>query len=252
VKALTNNDLIMKLLVFGQHLKKDGDTMAAVQRYFNLVRDYHVLTAKPVEVYQWEARSQYWPITRTVIPSLAKLENARGFLAPIAGEMVKNGYDFLVPGSHEGIDLHHPILRGASYPEQPADIHLIAPGECLYVGQASDCHDGKMMIFRHQQADGAEVLSVYGHLSELMDLTPGNVYPVQTLIGVVDNQNMDCGRFLHFAIAYGATWDLNLQVDPTVPQGAGPTYIRERYLEPMAFLRANSPGRASATESVFE
>jgi len=228
--------------VFGQHLRKDGDGAAAVRRYFKLVRDYHVLTSKPAQLYDWEALSGYWFLYPLLDPYVKALKSANHFAAPIAGEFNKNGYDYLIPENHEGIDLHHPIPHGAARPSKPAEVQLIAPGECLYLGEVKDCHEGQMAIFRHQQPDGAQVLSVYGHLSELRDLKVGQLYPMLAQVGVVDNQNVSCGRFLHFAIGYGAAWDLNLNKEPDIPNGAGPTWIRERYLEPLPYLSQHSAG----------
>jgi hypothetical protein len=237
IKALIQPDPLMKLLVFGQYLGADGDMQKAVARYFRLARDYHVLTSKPDQVYAWEALSQYWPVQHLVDPNVTLLKTAGHFAAPIAGEFIKNGYEFLVPDNHEGIDLHHPIPRGAVRPEKPADVQLVAPGQCLYLGEVHDCHAGRMAIFRHQQPDNAQILSIYGHLSELGDLRAGQIYPAEAYIGRVDNNSIGCGRFLHFAVAYGAAWDLDLKEQPAIPSGAGPTWIRERYLEPVEYLQ---------------
>jgi hypothetical protein len=177
-----------------------------------------------------------------VVQNARLLRQVTQYAPPISGQFIKNGYDYLIPENHEGIDLHHPIQKGSARPTRPAKIQLIAPGECLYLGKASDCHDGQMMIFRHQQPDGSQLLSVYGHLSELAALTPGQQYPELTYIGMVDNDNVDCGRYLHFALAYGATWDIQLHQSPTIPEGAGIAWIRERYLEPVPFLKQTASG----------
>jgi len=240
VKALVQSDPLMKLLVFGQHIAQDGDMEKAVVRYFKLARDYHTLTTKPVQVYTWEALSQYWQVYRLADPNLQALKAAGRFNAPIAGTVIKNGYSFLNPENHEGIDLHHPILSGATRPEKPAEVQLVADGQCLYLGEVQDCHAGRLAIFRHQQPDAAQILSVYGHLTSLGDLSVDRLYPAGTPIGVVDNQSAGCGRFLHFAIAYGAAWDLDLKEQPSIPLGAGALWIRERYLEPLKYLESHA------------
>ena len=240
VKALIQPDPLMKLLTFGQHISADGDMEQAVTRYFKLVRDYHTLTTKPIQVYAWEALSHYWQVYGLADPSAQTLKTAARFNAPIAGTVIKNGYSFLIPENHEGIDLHHPILRGASKPEKPAEVQLVADGQCLYLGEVKDCHAGRLAIFRHQQPDAAQILSVYGHLTSLGDLRAGQLYPAGTPIGVVDNQSVGCGRFLHFAIAYGAAWDLDLKDQPSIPLGAGAIWIRERYLEPLKYLESHA------------
>jgi hypothetical protein len=236
VKALVQPDPLMKLLVFGQHIGPDGDMEQAVKRYFKLIRDYHVLITKPKQVYAWEALSQYWNIYPLVNRNVAALKAAATFSVPIAGALIKNGYSFLNPENHEGIDLHHPFQKGTNRPEKPAEVQLVAQGECLYLGQVNDCHAGRLAIFCHQQPDAAQVLSVYGHLTELGRLKVGQHYPIGTPIGVVDNVSVSCGRFLHFAIAYGAAWDLDLRSQPNIPLGAGVVWIRERYLDPLKYL----------------
>lgn len=238
LKALLEGDPIMKLVVFGQHVGADGDVEAAVERYFNLVRDYHVLVSTPQQVYEWETLNQYWFIQPQIAPNQAMQRIARGLITPIAGEFIINGYEYLNPENHEGVDLHHPILRGTARPSSPADVRLIADGECMYMGKVHDCHIGQVTIFRHLKPDGARYLSIYGHLSEMSDLKIGQEYAMQTQLGRVDNLSVECGRFLHFAIAYGAAWDLDLHRQPKIPLGAGPSWIRSRYLEPLKFLES--------------
>jgi hypothetical protein len=242
LKALIDPDPVMRMLVFGQLLDSAGEPLQSVKRYFDLVRNYHLLVSKPIQVFQWEALSKFWFIYPKIIHSPLNLFPAFSFVPPIVGDSIKNGYDFLVPSNHEGIDLHHPFSRSQNRPEKHAQVQLIADGQCLYLGEVRDCHAGKLAIFRHQQSDGAQILSVYGHLSEMSDIQAGRIYPIQTPIGLVANDSLECGRFLHFAIGLGPTWDVDLNKSPAIPHGAGPTWIRERYLEPIEYLKNRQVG----------
>jgi hypothetical protein len=41
---------------------------------------------------------------------------------------------------------------------------------------------------------------------------------------------------MHFALAYGVTWDLYLSKHPTLPLNIGQKWIRERYFSPLEYL----------------
>ncbi len=45
-------------------------------------------------------------------------------------------------------------------------------------------------------------------------------------------------RFLHFAVAYGATWETDLSQSTDLPMNAKPEWIKERFLDPLAYLSA--------------
>jgi hypothetical protein len=95
-----------------------------------------------------------------------------------------------------------------------------------------------MAIFRHHQRDGAQVITVYNHLQELGNFQPGDWIPQGARVGTVESQ---CEHhFLHFAVAYGATWETDLKVHPDVPRNAGPAWIRQRYLSPLPYLQGHT------------
>ncbi len=233
--VLTSNDPSLKELLFGQYLGEHGDPERAVRSYFQFGRDFLLLTGHPHQVYEWEAHSGYWELadllpgsTHTLLPS------ARIFKLPLPGSQPLEGATFLNPHNHAGVDLYLP----ASSASAVTDVQLSAPGECLYVGQDRYGHPGYQAIFRHRQLDGAEVLSLYANLNELGALQPGRVYPAGHTVG-----QLTSGRgqtyLLHFGIAYGATWELDLQKNPYIPLNASVTWIRQRFMDPLEYLEQN-------------
>jgi hypothetical protein len=95
---------------------------------------------------------------------------------------------------------------------------------------------GQTAIFRHRQADGAELLSIYGHLTCLDGLRVGQLYRAGHALGAVEAARYASDPFLHFAIAYGATWDTDLSRQASIPLNAGTTWIGDRYVDPESFL----------------
>ena len=240
VKALTDDDFEMKRLVFGQYLRPNEDTWQAIHCYFKYIRDYHVLVANPHRVYEWEIWSKYWFFYDTIFDILGNHRLANEIVTPIYEISGLDGYLFLNPYNHEGVDIYRENPEsGFNHPSTGAMARLIADGECLYLGQGEGIHDGQIALFRHRLPNGSVVVSSYGHMEEIGNFKVGSNYLIGTQIGkLARERSKDC--FLHFAVAYGSTWDLNLQKSPNIPLNVGPTWIRDRYLAPMEFLNQNS------------
>ena len=232
--ALSSGDTVLKELCFSQYLGEDGDPWRAVRVYFQFVRDYLLLTGRPNQVYEWEAESGYWALADQLPEhSHTPLPPAPHFHLPLPGAAPVVGATFLVPHNHAGVDLYLPASRA----NMLADVQLSAAGQCLYAGPLRSQHAGFQAFFRHRQSDGAEVLSHYANLARLSDLQPGALYPSGQVIGQLDSGS---GRafVLHFAIAYGAAWETSLRSNPEIPLNASLTWIRERFLDPVAYLEA--------------
>lgn len=229
-KALLEGDPKMSGQVFGPFLKGGRDPEAAVHAYFKFVRDYLALTGTPRAVYEWERASGYWFLVERLPGGASGLQVARETSLPLAGQLASKGFVFLEPDNHEGVDLY---LETAN--RHPETVQLAAPGLCLYAGNARG-HERLTAIFRHRQPDGAEFLTVYGHLGELGSLKIGQAYPPGYRLGAAAREEYHPQGYLHFAVAYGATWDSDLQHRPAVPLNAGESWIRQRYLRPEAFL----------------
>jgi hypothetical protein len=151
-------------------------------------------------------------------------------------EVSQDGQKFLVPTSHEGVDFYRRKEQGVVARSSATPVHLVGNGVCTFVGELKGCCLGKTAMFQHRQADGAQVLSVFSHLHELGDLQVGRRYPISYRVGEVASNEAHINPYLHFAVAYGATWDSDLSRDPNIPLNAGTTWIQQRYLHPMEFL----------------
>jgi hypothetical protein len=231
VKALVEPDQRMKELVFGQYLSSERQPWQAVEAYFQFVRDYLVMISRPDTVYEWETYTGYWLMHDLVRGNTPGQGAAASFRKPFAEALPNPTSTFTIPNYHEGVD----FFRRGPISLSTIEVQLAALGECLFVGESHGYHPGKLAIFRHRQPDGAQVLSVYGHLERLAELQAGRTYlpgePVgSTLLSRVKD------NVLHFAIAYGATWESDLHNHPNIPLNVGAEWIKQRYLNPVEYL----------------
>ena len=93
-----------------------------------------------------------------------------------------------------------------------------------------------MVIFRHRQNNGSQVLSVYGHLDALKDINIGSQYPMKYPLGEIKQDLDHTDPFLHFAMAYGGTWNTDLKDQPAIPLNVGASWIRARYQHPFNLM----------------
>jgi len=236
VKALLETDDRMKELVFGQYHTAGDDPVQAVREYFQFLRDYFVLVSTPRKVYEWENMTRFWALDARMQGTYFPNGQSDKWLMPILGSFSSAGSQFLDPENHEGVDLYSELVErrdGVS-----SAIHLATPGKCLYTGVMEGCRLGQMVIFRHRPLDGAETLTVYGHLNGLGELRVGESYPAGYEVGKIERGIGHLNPFLHYAVAYGATWNTDLANNPRVPLNAGASWIRDRYLDPREYLVA--------------
>jgi hypothetical protein len=235
VKALLEKDIHMKRLVFGQFLDSGGGPEGAVRRYFRFVRDYLILIGRQKEVYEWEAAGNYWLTYGRLARS--NISVARSFQTPFSELQISDKHDFLHPENHEGIDL---FIRGTENRFSKTanmEARLVANGVCLFTGNIDRCYPGQSAIFSHYQPDGAQILTVFGNLSELSRLQVGESYPAGTRLGLIESTRTRWNPSLHFAVAYGATWDTDLKAQAYIPINAGLNWILSRYLDPLDYLQ---------------
>lgn len=236
IKALVEHDNQMKKLVFGQLIPQSIDIKSVALEYFKLVRDYLVMVSTPRTCYEWEAESKFWLFHDNLQTSTKSIKIAHEFNPPFPWETIILGGDFLQPENHEGVDLHYQAGDWNAPVFQPNVVHLIADGVCEFIGMSQRCRTGQAAIFRHRQPDGAEILSIYSHLIEPGSIQIGKSYPVGYRIGSLDHHAKNNASFLHFSIAYGASWELGLHRGPDIPLNAGTNWIKQRYLEPLDYL----------------
>lgn len=234
VKALMEPDDLMKELVFGQYHVAGQDPAQAVQEYFHFLREYFVLVSTPRKVYEWEEMTKFWAMEARLHGSRYASIPREKWLTPIIGSFSNVGSRFLDPENHEGVDMYSDVVSAQA--EMSTTIHLSAPGECLYTGLMEGCRLGQMAIFRHRPLDGGETLTVYGHLNGLGDVRVGKSYPEGYTLGMIEKANGHLNPFLHYAVAYGATWNTDLSHYPRVPLNVGASWIRDRYLDPGEYL----------------
>jgi hypothetical protein len=233
VKALTDGTVRMKQLVFGPFLHRKSPS-EAVQAYFKFVRDYLILVSTPNQVYRWEKRIGYWNLVAGIQARQA-IRVARGsILSPVRGQAATDRYLYLQPDNHEGLDF---TIRGSRAAIQAgANVYLAGEGICLYQGEGRGCQPGQTAIFQHHLEDGSRMLTLYSHLDELAPLRLYGHYPGGRYLGRMGRMPSGSGGFLHFASAYGATWETDLRHRPSIPSNAGPSWIRQRFCAPGQFL----------------
>jgi hypothetical protein len=73
-------------------------------------------------------------------------------------------------------------------------------------------------------------------LAETGDIRPGNLLTTGTRIGKVCGNSVYPESYLHFAIAFGATWETDFCTRPYVPINAGSSWISNRFFDPIRFM----------------
>ena len=236
VKALVEEDPVMNRLVFGQFIEKTAGLTHAICRNFEAVHKYLVYVGSRRRVYEWEAESKYW-FVHDLLSSGGRVSHlADEFCWPSAGGISTPGYRFLQPENHEGVDLYSELFNRNPKPLVGKTIQLIAAGKCVFLGRGGGHCGGKIAIFRHRQTDGSEIATVYDHLERFAEIQVGQDYQSGQPVGLVENHSMHRDSYLHFSVAYGATWEMDLSRSPDKPLNAGEGWIRERYLNPLEYL----------------
>jgi hypothetical protein len=235
VKSLIDKDEHMRGLVFGQFLNAGSDPRQAVRDYFSLIWNYLALTNTQKQVYEWEALSKYWFVVDQATSQQARLRVAKAYCRPLGESLSwspKNAY--LNPDDHEGVDLYLKIPQQSSQTDTANAVRLMADGVCIFTGETRHCAQGKTLMFRHRQVDGAEVISIYSHLSQARSFLVGESARAGDQIGTLEGHTEG---FLHFALAYGATWATDLCLRPEPPLNAKGNWILRRYLQPLQYLQ---------------
>jgi hypothetical protein len=235
-KAMLENDPRMNELVFGNYLYEQVDTLQATRRYFKYVYDYLLMTSKPRSTYEWEGLSGYWFLTDLLDNKPGLMPVSHRFISPMTGEYSSPGRLYTAPANHEGIDLHRELNTFDHTDPEQSRVSLAADGECIYLGDFTGCCGGRSAIFRHSLGNGSQVLSVYGHLERINAIQPGTTYPISYPLGEIRQDLDHSDPFLHFAMAYGSTWDSDLKDEPAIPLNVGASWIRARYQHPFNLM----------------
>ena len=239
VKALAEADPLMDNLIFGQYLIGSLDKKLAVDRYFRCVHEYATLVGSRRSIYEWEIQSKYWLVMQA-IDQHKNIRLAASLRPPLSTSAHQDGNAFLAPHSHEGVDLYLRKTNASANLSPSFPVLLIGDGLCLYQGSTSQCGQGSTSIFRHYGADGSDILSIYEQVNERADLKPGQYYPKGFPLGKIKARQVYQAPYLHFAIAYGSIWEMDLKSLGHPPLNAGQGWISERYLDPMIYLANRS------------
>jgi hypothetical protein len=254
VYALFSRDHELFNLVFGGFIMEDQDAWMGVMRYFRFVRDYFTLVGYPQQVYQWEVAVNFGNFMKRLsaekLVGEDKLQPFVQFLNPIPLQTAAKKDCFLSPPGHEGVDLYLADNREPYNSSRKVNVRLPAQGQCLMSEAGSGCGFGKFAIFRHLQNDGAEIITVFSNLETTANLEPGRIYDAGYSIGSIAAGGPLGEGFLHFAIAYGATWDTNLKQQSIHPVGASSDWIRKRYLDPIEYLKTLAQERTDHTGDI--
>jgi len=239
IKALIEPDEDMRSLIFGPFLNGQDSPHNAVLDYFEYLRDYLLLIATPRQVSEWDAWSKFFILHETIQQGHPELSGVETFYPPVIEPFWHPGYRFLLPDNHEGVDIY-PDLRTIPKQEAMQDVHLLASGVCMYMGRSIGLHDGLLAIFRHRQADGSDVISSYGHLKTLPNITIGEKCLGGQVIGQIATPNNPPHGFLHFSLAYGPSWEIYLSKNANIPLNVGPTWIKNYFISPAKFFADKS------------
>jgi hypothetical protein len=234
VKTLIDGDPLMWSLVFGLYQGAGENPLWAARRYFSFVRSYLTLTATPLNIYSWESLSGYWLVQDSLPGLKTGIPVVREFDTPVVGETRILGDTYLQPVGHSGLDLYGGETMTSRW-QAGQRVRLIADGQCLHVSQRANHYHECEVIFRHRQPDGAEFLSVYGHVEEKQAFKPGTIYARGTPIGRMRAPGDHSHPFLHFGLGYGAAWETALNQRPEVPLNATQTWIRRHFIDPSVY-----------------
>lgn len=247
VLALVDQDQALKQLVFGPFLESSGSQYAAVKAYFQYLRQYLLLTTSPQHIYEWDAWSKYMIFYETLTTGIPWSNGCHSFLPPLKAPTWQQGFNYLNPENHDGIDIY-PAPQTPAGNTQEREVHLLASGTCIHLGESTGIHEGYLAVFRHRQVEGSEIITFYGHLDEFTDLQVGAQYPGGWVIGKINTAKSTPHGFLHFSVAYGPAWETSLHLNPNTPLNAGPTWIRKHFMDPANFLTIFSQGMLDELE----
>jgi len=222
-----------------QKLNKDKELFLdtkkqALINYLKYIRSYLLLVDTPANVYHWETISKYWVIYDLLVPKERPQAIANDFLFPIKYANFESRGCFLDSTNREGVNYY--LNESDSALTDHCSINLIANGKCIYVGNSELYPNNFITIFKHRLSSSAEVVSIYDNLNDIYDLKLGQSYNRGQFIGDIKRIYSHIPVHLHFAIAFGGTWDLHIKDSRTTPLNAGPTWMKARYLDPVQFL----------------
>lgn len=242
LKGLVENDPEMNRLIF-HPFGGEKSIYESGMRSIKFARDHLILVDEPNRVYAWDRHSRFWEMINlfTEITGTSGISEITHpftrFQLPVRSLVKLKGDIFLEPENHEGVDLFLDLNKTPFAPATYENVYLAANGECVFTGRGEVCGYGYVSIFRHYEPSGGEILTVYGHMHELSNIQIKHYYPVGYRLGSFQRSGTLGEGYLHFAIAYGATWNTVLSKRPILPKEIQANWIQKRYLSPMNYVR---------------
>ena len=80
----------------------------------------------------------------------------------------------------------------------------------------------------------------------------GKTYSAGHRLGSVGGMQDGTHSFLHFATAYGATWDTHLHHNPNVPLSANAKWIQRHFIHPEDFLNQLADRRCKSIKCLTD
>ncbi|MEK6256631.1 MAG: N-acetylmuramoyl-L-alanine amidase, partial [Chloroflexota bacterium] len=241
--ALKRNDEELIELVFGQFIDTKKQLSDGIKDYFQFIRDYLLLVSDPAKVFVFEKYSKYL-LVREALNNGGnnEISIAGSFIFPVHGAGRISEVNNLAQNNHAGLDVGLEDETAGGVANLVKHIQLIGDGNCIHLGESNDGHWGKTIMFRHRLADASEIISIYANLIDIEELAVGGFYSKGSEIGSAAVRDGLFPGFLHFSIAYGGTWETDLDNRPFVPATVSPTWIRQRFMDPVEFYE-NMYGR---------
>jgi hypothetical protein len=242
IMGLVENDPEMKKLIFHPFDQEKSLSISGL-RCIKFTRDHLILVDEPNRVYSWDRLSRFWDMVNlfTEIYGDSGISGITypftRFQLPVRSLVKLKGDIFMEPENHEGVDLFLDLNKTPFAPATYENVFLAANGECVFTGRGSVCDYGYASIFRHYEPSGGEILTIYGHMYELSNIQTQQYYPAGYRIGSFQRSGPLGEGYLHFAIAYGATWNTVLSKRPILSREIQAKWIQKRYLSPMTYVK---------------
>lgn len=234
IKALLDENAEMFNLVFRDFLERSPDVDSAVKSYFDFYHGLLSYVARPDQVFRWESDTKFGVVQQTLHGE--KEFNTDKFILPVYPRFYPRADGFLLPVNHEGLDIYTTTTSSDYKQVWPVEVNLVSDGECVFVGRGSGCSWGKAAVFRHRQSDGAEFVSIYGHLNETSIFNIGKTYLIGTPVGMVCGSGKADDSYLHFALAYYATWKMDLRNHVYISPNVSQAWIKSRFFSPNEYF----------------
>ncbi len=266
LKVLEGNNTALKENLFGPFMTESRSPIEAVKRFFDFHWDYFVASnwGHPKKVYEWEGRTGFWKIYRSLFEQ-NPAQIADRFVLPVLpheDRRIVYGSRYAEPEYHEGVDLNIQATRTLINEDLGEPVHSTANGKVVFTSEIPGRPGlGNTAVIEHILPDGAKVLSLYAHLDEIR-VNKDQIVEINEQIATMGNSGGQPDSHLHFAIFPAASkrkkeldhyLQLRYEGQPVdaytqdeegrifiVPATVRREYIESYYFDPLVFISENS------------